>query len=41
MGDLVHRSEVRVVPEKGSIKQAFVEPFFQPIRTGVHEGVKA
>jgi hypothetical protein len=41
MGDLVHRSKVRIVPEKPGIKQAFVEPFPQAIRTGVHGGVKA
>jgi hypothetical protein len=41
MGNLVHRSKVRIVPEKRTIKQAFVEPFPQPIRTGMHGGVKA
>jgi hypothetical protein len=41
MGDLVHRSKVRIVPEQPGIKQAFVEPFQQAIRTGVHGGVKA
>jgi hypothetical protein len=41
MGDLVHRSKVRIVPEQPSVKQAFVEPFPQAIRTGMHGGVKA
>jgi len=41
MGMPVHVSRVRVVPEKRTIKQAYVEPFPQPIRTGVHGGVKA
>jgi hypothetical protein len=41
MGDLVHRSKVRIVPEQPTVKQAFVEPFLQPIRTGMHGGVKA
>jgi hypothetical protein len=41
MGDLVHRSKVYVVPEKPGIKQAFVEPFPEAIRTGMHGGVKA
>ena len=36
MGDLVHRAKVRIVPEKPTIKQAFVDPFPEPIRTGVH-----
>ncbi len=41
MGTPVHISKVRVVPEKPTVKQAWVEPFTQPIRTGVHGGVKA
>jgi hypothetical protein len=41
MGDLIHRSKVRIVPEQPSVKQAFVEPFPQAIRTGMHGGVKA
>ncbi len=40
MGNLVHRVKVRIVPEKPSVKQAFVAPFPQAIRTGVHGGVK-
>ena len=41
MGTLVHVSKVRIVPEQRTIKQAYVEPFPQVIRTGVHGGVKA
>jgi hypothetical protein len=41
MGDLVHRSKVRIIPERPGVKQAFVEPFPQVIRTGMHGGVKA
>lgn len=41
MGDIVHRSNVRIVPEQPTVKQAFVEPFSEPIRTGMHGGVKA
>ncbi len=40
MGDLVHRSKVRIVPERPTVKHAFVEPFPHPIRTGMHGGVK-
>jgi hypothetical protein len=40
MGDLVHRSKVHIIPEQPGVKQAFVEPFPQPIRTGMHGGVK-
>ncbi len=41
MASPVHVSRVRIVPEKLTIKQAFVEPFPQAIRTGVHGGVKS
>jgi hypothetical protein len=40
MGDLVHRSKVRIIPEKPGVKQAYIEPFPQAIRTGMHGGVK-
>jgi hypothetical protein len=40
MGDLVYRSKVHIVPEQPSVKEAFVEPFPQPIRTGMHGGIK-
>ncbi len=41
MGDIVYRSKVHIVPEQPTVKQAFVEPFPEPIRTGMHGGVKA
>jgi hypothetical protein len=41
MAEPVHVSKIRVVPEKPTIKQAYVEPFPTPIRTGMHGGVKA
>ena len=41
MGNLVHRSKVRIVPEQPGVKQAYVEPFPQAIRTGMHGGVKS
>jgi hypothetical protein len=41
VGEIVHRSKVRIIPEKPGIKQAYVEPFSQVIRTGMHGGVKA
>jgi hypothetical protein len=41
MGELVHRSKVHIVPEQPGVKQAFVEPLPQPIRTGMHGGIKA
>ena len=41
MSSPVHVSKVRIVPEKRTVKQAYVTPFPTPIRTGVHGGVKA
>jgi hypothetical protein len=41
MNDLIHRANIRIVPETPGIKQAYVEPFLQVIRTGMHGGVKA
>jgi hypothetical protein len=40
MGDRVHTSKVRIVPEKPGVKQAYIEPFPHAIRTGMHGGVK-
>jgi hypothetical protein len=41
MSEIVHRSKVRIIPEKPGVKRAYVEPFPQVIRTGMHGGVKA
>jgi hypothetical protein len=41
MAEPVHVSKIRIVPERPTIKQAYVAPFPAPIRTGVHGGVKA
>jgi hypothetical protein len=41
MAEPVHVSKVRIVPERPTIKQAYVDPFPGVIRTGVHGGVKA
>ena len=41
MAPLVHVSKIRIVPEKPTVKRAYVDPFPAPIRTGMHGGVKA
>jgi hypothetical protein len=38
MRELVHRANIRIVPETPGIKQGSVEPFPQVIRTGMHGG---
>jgi hypothetical protein len=40
VGDIIYRSKVHLIPEKPGVKQAFVEPFPHPIRTGLHGAVK-
>src|SRR6266849_1365630 len=42
MGELVHVSKVKVYkePGKGKIKKAYIEGFPEPIRMGVHGGIK-
>jgi hypothetical protein len=41
MSDLGHRANIRIVPEKPGVKQAYVEPFPKVIRTGMRGGVNA
>jgi uncharacterized OsmC-like protein len=41
MSDPVYRARVRVIPEQPGIKQAYVDPFPQPIRSGSHGDLKA
>jgi uncharacterized OsmC-like protein len=40
MSDVVHTSRVRLEKVKGPIRHAYVEGFAEPIRVGVHGGIK-
>ena len=40
MGDLIHISRARIVREKGPERRAFIEGFAEPVRYGVHGGIK-
>lgn len=40
MADIVHTSRLRIERVKGPLRQAFLENFDQPIRFGVHGGIK-
>jgi uncharacterized OsmC-like protein len=42
MSELVHCSKIRIYkePGKGKVKKAFIEGFPEPIRMGLHGGVK-
>ena len=40
MGELVHTSRMRIERVKGLIRHAYLEDFSEPIRFGVHGGIK-
>jgi hypothetical protein len=40
MADLIHTSKVKIVKDKGSVRRAYIEPFSEPVRYGVHGGLK-
>lgn len=41
MAELIHTSKVRVYQEKRPQRRAFIEGFEEPVRYGVHGGIKA
>lgn len=40
MGDLIHTSRARIYKDKGPVRRAFIEGFSEPVRYGVHGGIK-
>ena len=40
MADAVYTSRIRIERVKGAIRHAYVEPFGEPIRFGVHGAIK-
>ncbi|MBI4735924.1 MAG: hypothetical protein HY766_07675 [candidate division NC10 bacterium] len=40
MADLIHVSRIRIVKDKGPLRRAYIEGFPEPVRYGVHGGVK-
>jgi hypothetical protein len=40
MGELIHTSRVKIVKDKGPERRAYIEPFAEPVRYGVHGGIK-
>ena len=40
MGDLIHTSRARIYKDKGPLRRAFIEGFPDPVRYGVHGGIK-
>ncbi len=41
MGQPVHTSHVRLEKIKGPLRHAYIEQFAEPVRYGVHGGIKA
>jgi len=40
MGELIHTSHIRLERVKGPIRHAYIENFAEPVRYGVHGGIK-
>jgi len=40
MAELIHTSHVRIVNDKGPHRRAFIENFPEPVRYGLHGGIK-
>jgi len=40
MAELIHISRVRIEKDKGPTRRAYIENFPEPVRYGVHGGVK-
>lgn len=40
MSEAVYTSRIRIEKVKGPIRRAFIEPFTEPVRFGVHRGIK-
>ncbi len=40
MAELIHVSRVRIVKDKGPVRRAYIEQFPDPVRYGVHGGIK-
>ena len=40
MGELIHTSRARIYKDKGPVRRAYIEEFPEPVRYGVHGGIK-
>lgn len=40
MGEIVHISRCKIVKQKGPLRLAYLEGFSEPIRFGLHGGIK-
>ena len=40
MGTLIHTSHVKIIKDKGPARRAYIENFPEPVRYGLHGGIK-
>jgi hypothetical protein len=40
MRELIHVSRIRIEKDKGPVRRAYIEAFPEPVRYGVHGGIK-
>ncbi|MBI3075874.1 MAG: hypothetical protein HYY85_02630 [Deltaproteobacteria bacterium] len=40
MAELIHVSRVKIVKDKGPLRRAYIEPFPEPVRYGMHGAIK-
>ena len=40
MGEIVHVSHIKIVKDKGPLRRAYIENFPEPVRYGLHGGIK-
>jgi hypothetical protein len=40
MAEPIHISRIRIVKDKGPVRRAYIESFPEPVRYGVHGGIK-
>ena len=40
MGEVVHVSRVKIYKDKGPLRRAYIENFPEPVRYGLHGGIK-
>jgi hypothetical protein len=40
MREIIHTSKVKIVKDKGPLRRAYIEHFEEPVRYGLHGGIK-
>ena len=40
MAEIIHVSHIKIVKDKGPLRRAYIENFPEPVRYGLHGGIK-